>query len=153
MREAMFETFLDLPLHILVIHAVVVGVPVAALVTVIVAFVPSLRARFAWAVVVLDALMVGATYAAQESGKWFYDKLGAPQSAANHRELGLTLIWFAIGLFVAALLLALVSRAGGVLAGVVAVVVLVAAGAAAVQVARVGDTGSRAVWGGTVTSK
>jgi hypothetical protein len=149
----MFETFLDLPVHVLVIHGVVVGVPVAAVATVAVALVPALRTRLAWLAVLLNAVMVGITYVAMESGKWFFDRIGAPPVAADHRELGLTLVWFTVGLFAASLLLALVSKAGGILAGVVAVIVLGAAGAAAVQTVRVGHSGTEAVWRGTVAEQ
>jgi hypothetical protein len=149
----MFETFLDLPVHILVIHAVVVGVPVAALITVVVAVVPRLRARLAWAVVLLNALMVGVTYVARESGKWFYDTFQQlPPDAVDHRQLGLTLIWYALALLGASILVALAARAGTVLVALVAVIALVVAGAATVQTIRVGHSGSNAVWKGTVSS-
>jgi hypothetical protein len=150
----MFETFLDLPVHILVIHAVVVGVPAAALATVAVALIPSLRVRLAWPVVLLNALLLGVTYVARQSGLWFYgtfDQL--PPAAAEHRALGLTLIWFVLGLLGASVLLALVSRGPGLVIGLVAVVVLAAAGAATVQTIRTGHAGSKAVWKGVVQNK
>jgi hypothetical protein len=144
-----FETVWDLPVHILVIHAVVVGVPVAALATVAVAGIPSWRARLAWPVVLLNALMLGATYVARESGEWFFGTLPqAPPAVADHRELGLTLIWFVVALFGASVLLALVKGSNVAVVGLVAVIVLVAAGAATVQTVRTGHSGSTAVWGG-----
>jgi hypothetical protein len=143
----MFETFLDLPVHILVIHAVVVGVPVAALATAAVAVVPSLRYRLVWPVVLLNLAMLAATFVASESGEWFYDTFEqATPAMQNHRELGLTLIWFVLGLAVASVLLALVARGPGVLVGLVALIVVVAAGAATVQTIRTGHSGSNAVW-------
>jgi hypothetical protein len=148
----MFETLLDLPLHVLVIHAVVVGVPVAALATAAVALRTSWRLAVGWWVVLLNAAMVAATYVARQSGLWFYDRLGEPPPAADHRALGINLVWFVLALLAASVLLMLVGRAGGVLLAVVALVAVVAAGAAAVQTVRVGHSGSEAVWKGTVTS-
>ncbi len=149
----MFETFRGLPIHILLNHAVVVGIPLVALASVAVALIPTWRARLAWPMVVVNALLVGATYAARQSGLWLFKALGNPPPALHHRSLGLTLIWFVIALFVASLLLALVSRAdGGFLVGVVALIVVVAAGAATVQTVRTGEAGSRAVWEGRVSS-
>ena len=48
----MFDTVLGLPVHVLVVHAVVVGLPLMAVVTAVAAFMPTLRLWFAWAIVV-----------------------------------------------------------------------------------------------------
>ena len=76
----------------------------------------------------------------------------------EHADLGSTMIWFAIGLFVAALLAwgVPILLAGGPsqppapwIGVVVAIVAVVLSGAAVVQVVRVGEAGSRAVWTGS----
>ena len=72
----MFDTVLGLPVHVLVVHAVVVGLPLMAVVTAVVALMPALRLRFAWPVVVLDAGVVVATFVARESGEVLQQRLG-----------------------------------------------------------------------------
>ena len=59
----MFDTVLGLPVHVLVVHAVVVGLPLMAVVTAVVAFMPTLRLRLAWPVAVADAGVVAAVLA------------------------------------------------------------------------------------------
>ena len=44
----MFDTITGLPLHPLVIHGVVVGVPLMAIITILVAVRKNLRERFSW---------------------------------------------------------------------------------------------------------
>ena len=61
----MFDTVLGLPVHVLVVHAVVVGLPLMALVTAAVAFMPTLRLRLAWPVAVADAGVVLLTLVAR----------------------------------------------------------------------------------------
>lgn len=156
-----FDTFNGLPLHVLVIHVVVAGIPLAALVTVAIAVRPRWARRTAWWVLALDLLVYGSALVAKESGERFFTRLNGPQAALAHTKLGETLPWYALGLAGAGLLLVLVHRiignrrerhAPGWLAALSALVVLVAAGLAVVQVVRTGDSGARAVWGQTVTS-
>jgi hypothetical protein len=149
----MFSTFLGLPVHILIIHAVVAGVPAAALATVAIAVRGGWRERFGWLVVALDAVMAAAVYAARQSGLWLYTKLNQPPAAAQHRQLGLTLIWFVLVLLLVAFLLVLVGKVGGIPLFIVAAVAVLVAGATLVQVARVGHSGSKAVWGPVVSNQ
>jgi hypothetical protein len=144
-----FDTVLGLPVHVLVIHAVVVLVPLAALATAAVALLPARLARLGWLVVAFDTAMLAATFVAKESGEEFFRLLDEPQAAVRHTELGATMQWYVLALVVAAVLAVLVRSSGRtVLSAVVAVLVLVTAGATTVQLVRVGHSGSDAAWGG-----
>ncbi len=148
----MFDTVLGLPVHVLVVHAVVVGLPLMAIVTVVVAFMPTLRLWMAWAVAVADAGVVVLTFVARESGEQLQQRLGG-QVAQEHAALGRNLIWFALLVFAAAVAVALTrgSRRPGrsTVAGAVGVV---AAVLAIWWTVRVGHSGAQAVWQGIVQS-
>lgn len=140
----MFDTVAGLPVHVLVVHAVVVGVPVMSLVTVGVA------ARrppqvWLWLVVAANTALAAVTLVAKQSGEALERRVGA-ELVVEHSALGDRLPWFVGGLVLASVLVALVRRRDGV-GRLVLVLAVVAAVAATVWVVRVGDSGSRAVWG------
>jgi len=144
-----FDTVLGLPVHALVVHGVVVLLPFMAVLTAVVACIPSWRLRFAWLVAVVDAGMVAMTLVAKESGEALQTRLGG-QIARDHAALGQNLVWFAVALFAASVVVALVRRSdkavfGGVLAVVVGVLALW-------WTVRVGHSGSEAVWKGVVNA-
>ena len=148
----MFDTVLGLPVHVLVVHAAVVGLPLMALVTVAVAFMPTLRLRLAWPVALADAGVVVLTFVARQSGEQLQQRLSG-QVAQEHAALGRNLIWFALFVFAAAVAVALTrgSRRPGrsTVAGAVGVV---AAVLAIWWTVRVGHSGAQAVWQGIVQS-
>ncbi|GHJ17811.1 MULTISPECIES: DUF2231 domain-containing protein [unclassified Micromonospora] len=145
-----------LPLHPLVVHAVVVLLPLAALGVVALAVRPAWRGRFGWLVVLVAALATAAIPLATESGESLERRVGDP---GRHAELGDQLLWFALPLLVVAVALVWLRRraerpagAGattgpGVPGVVVAVLAVVVAAANLVQVYRVGESGAKAVWG------
>ena len=145
----MFDTVLGLPVHALVVHGVVVLLPLMAMITAAVACVPRWRAHAAWPVVVVDAGMVAMTFVARQSGLALQSRLGG-QIAQEHAALGTNLIWFAIALFLASLVVAMARRSRRATLGAVFAVV---AGVFAIWwTVRVGHTGSDAVWKGIVAS-
>lgn len=146
----MLDTVHGLPVHVLVIHAVVVGVPVMALATAVVAFVPRLRARHAWTVAVLDALVAANTWLAKESGERLQARIGSSPPIARHAELGGQLLWMTLAMVVAAVLVALVRRSTGAGPTVLAALALVASLAAVAWVVRTGEAGTSVVWGDVV---
>jgi predicted membrane protein DUF2231 len=165
----MFDTVLGLPTHVLVVHLAVVVVPVAAIASVLVAARRDWLLRLGWWVVGLDAVAVLTAFVAKESGEELLarlDRLSDGQRAAGvqtHVDRGADLLWYAIGLFVVTLALLLVARHRAAatfrprtippfVAPVVALLTVVAAVLAVVQVARVGHSGSSAVWKSTVDS-
>ncbi len=154
----MFDLINGLPIHPLVVHAVVVLLPVAILGTVAIALRPAWRLRYGHLVVACTAVATVLIPVATSSGEALERHVGDP---GKHAQLGDQLIWFALPLLVLDVLLVVLARrgrggsagiGGGPLAAVAALSV-VAALAAGVQVYRVGDSGARAAWGDQVTSK
>lgn len=150
-----------LPTHILLVHAVVVLIPLAGLLTVLAAVWPAARRRLGviTPLVALAALIVVPV--TTEAGEWLLARVHQTPLIAEHVELGDTMLWFAIGLFVVALIAwglptAVVKSTGRPpapwLGVVIAVLAVVVAGAATFQVVRVGEAGSRAVWEGSFCS-
>jgi hypothetical protein len=145
----------DLPTHILVIHLVVVGIPVAALATIAMAVRPPWRSgKTGLAIIVVDALAVVGTYIARISGEQFFNNqpgFKTLKQVVDHKNLGLTLIWYVLGLLVAAVLLMLAEKyERPPLTTVFAIVAAAVAVAAVVQTVRVGDAGARATWSGYI---
>ncbi|MFG1649348.1 DUF2231 domain-containing protein [Micromonospora sp. NPDC049275] len=152
------DTVNGLPLHPLVVHAVVVLLPLAAIGVAALAVRPSWRGRYGWLVVLIAALATAAIPLATSSGEGLERRVGDP---GEHAELGDTLLWFALPLLAAAVALVWLHRRGarpdgdvagsrrlsGPVAVVIAVLAVVVAAANLVQVYRVGDSGAKAVWG------
>lgn len=141
----MFDVINGLPMHALVVHGVVVLLPLMAIVTAVVAFKAGWREKAAWWVVAADAAVVVMTFVAIQSGKTFQKRLGG-QVAVDHGNTGKLMIWFALALLVAAVLVAVLGRSGGStatgLAGLTALVGL----AAIAWTVKTGDSGAKAVW-------
>lgn len=145
----------DLPTHILVIHLVVVGIPVAALATVAMALRPQWRSgKAGMAILVVNALAVLGTYVARISGEQFFNSFTGfrtQKAVLDHKNLGLTLIWYILGMLVAAILLVLAEKyERPPLTTVFAIVAAAVAVLAVVQTVRVGDAGARASWSGYI---
>ncbi|NUP46218.1 MAG: hypothetical protein HOW97_02730 [Catenulispora sp.] len=144
-----------LPTHVLVIHLMVVGIPVAALATVAMAVRPQWRAgKIGFAIVGIDALAVVGTWIARLTGLAFFNSFSGfsqLKPVIDHKNLGLTLIWYVLGLLVAAILLVLAEKyERPPLTTIFAVIATAAAVAAVVQTIRVGDAGARATWSGYI---
>jgi uncharacterized membrane protein len=143
------DTVNGLPLHPLIVHAVVVLLPLSALGAIAIALRPSWRTRYGVLVAVAAAVTVILIPLATSSGEELESRVGDP---GRHAELGDTLIWFALPLLVAAVALVWLHRRGGAADRTspvhlaVAVLAVVIAGANLVQVYRVGESGARAVW-------
>ena len=143
----MFDTIAGLPVHPLVVHAVVVGIPVMSLVTVAMA-VRRPPQPWLWLVVAANVGLLALTAVTKEAGQELerrVDPEGVDAQIEAHSSLGDKMPYFVVGLLVASVIVAMVRRRGGV-GRLVQVVALVAAVAATVWVVRVGDSGSSAVW-------
>jgi hypothetical protein len=141
----MFDTITGLPLHPLVIHGVVVGVPLMAVLTVLVAVRKDLRERFAWWVAGANFLLFLLTLVAKESGEALQQAKGG-QLAIEHGQLGSVLPWFVLALTAASAAVAGTSR-NRALGPIAVVVSIIAAVATVYWTVRTGDAGARAVWG------
>jgi len=161
----MFDLFNSLPVHPLVVHAVVVLLPLTVLGTWAIALVPRWRPRYGPLVVagaVLSTVLIPVSTA---SGEELAHRVGEPE---DHAELGEQLLWFAVPLLVLVVVLVFLAlresgaqteddtgtTAGGAgpsrLVTAVAVLAALAGVATTVQVYRVGDSGAKAVWGDQV---
>lgn len=157
----MLDQFNGLPVHVMLVHAAVVFVPLLALAGVVYAFVPQLRARIGWAAALLAVGAPIATFLAKESGEKFRDRLIADgmkgpalEAVDAHMGYGDLTFLFALGLGVATgLLVFLTSRrpGGRALPRVadlgLALVVVVLAAISGYFVFKTGDSGAAAVWG------
>ena len=141
----MFDTITGLPLHPLVIHGVVVGVPLMAVLTVLVAVRKDLRERFAWWVAGANFLLFLLTLVAKQSGEALQQAKGG-QLAIEHGQLGSVLPWFVLVLTAASAAVAGTSR-NRALGPIAVVVAIIAAVAAVYWTVRTGDAGARSVWG------
>lgn len=165
----MFDQIGDMPLHPLVIHVPVIGIPLALLLSLLFAF-PRTRAWARWPLALTVLGSTAATWVSQQSGEALYALLGIqPGNPVGdlitvHSTLAEQLFLIMIGFSVVALLNVFLVRAarsadGSVTSArpatpvrVVLLLALVAAAAVAfVWVARVGDIGARAVWNPTGT--
>src|SRR5690348_11952286 len=108
--DRMLDTINGLPVHPLVVHAVVVLLPLAALGVIAIAVRPSWLTRFGGLVVAAAALAVVAIPLATSSGERLESRVGDP---GRHAELGDTLLWFAIPLLVVAVALVWRARRSG----------------------------------------
>jgi hypothetical protein len=145
-----FDTVLGLPVHVLVVHGVVVLLPLMAVVTLAWAFWPGAHRLVGVAVVVANAGVMAMTYVAKESGEAHQERLGG-QIAQEHAEIADALPFFAMALLFASVLVQALrsrdirvpQRLPGVLTAVVALV-------AVVWTVRAGHSGSESVWGEVV---
>jgi hypothetical protein len=147
----MFDTVTGLPVHALVVHAVVVLLPLMSVVTVLTAVLRSWRPKALW-VAAADAAVFVASFAARESGESLQSRLqrlGNPAVAADHGRYGGLLPLFALFLVAAALGVHLAARRAQLMPVAIAVTV-VAALAATGWTVLVGDSGARAVWADTI---
>jgi hypothetical protein len=141
----MFDTITGLPVHPLVIHAVVVGIPVMAILTILVAVRKNLREKYSWWVAGANFLLFLITLVAKESGEALQEAKGG-QLAIEHGQLGSVLPWFVLVMTAASAAVAGTSRNRTL--GPVAVVISILTSIAAVWwTVRTGDAGARAVWG------
>ena len=152
----MFDLINGIPVHPLVVHAIVV-LPLATLGTIAIALRPSWRRPYGPLVVGSALVSTVLCPVATSSGEALEERVGSP---GEHAELGDTLVWFALALLILSALLVYLQRRndapGAAPAGraiqVVAALAVIAALASTVQVYRVGDSGAKAVWGDSASS-
>ena len=155
----MFDKIGDMPLHPLVIHAVVAGVPMAALLAFLFAF-PKTRewARWPFAVVVVGATAV--TFVARQSGLAFQASLGIKpgnpvgnlilqHSLLANQLFYIMIVFAAIGLinvFAVRKSTTDSAKQPAIIRIVLPILLVAAALVALIWIVRVGDLGARAVW-------
>ena len=104
-------TVAGLPAHPLLVDAVAVLLPLAAVCSVGLAVHRGARRRFGWPVLVLTAVAVVAVPLAEATGEQLRNHLPAPDSLlARHEALGELLLPYALGFGVAVLLLVVAGK-------------------------------------------
>jgi hypothetical protein len=149
-----FDVLAGLPVHVLVVHAAVVGLPVMAVITILVTARSSWRGALAW-VVALDALNVVVAFVAKESGEKLQSRLSATAGhlvAEDHGEAGNLIPLLAFGLLAAAGLAWLILRRRPALTPLAIALVSAAGVAVVVWTVIVGHSGAEAVWKDTVAA-
>jgi uncharacterized membrane protein len=156
---AVFDQINGLPVHVLVIHAAVVFVPLLALGAIVYAVVPRWRSRIGWAVILLAIVTPIVTFVSMQSGKKLYDRLIAnglkgtgKQMLDNHMGFGTLTFWFSLALGVVALVMTFLTlRKGRSLPRLpelgLAVIMVALAAISGYYVFRTGDSGAHVVWG------
>jgi len=148
-----FDTVFGLPLHVLIVHGVVVALPTVALAAIAVAAYGPWRRRLALPLAVVALGVSAMAWFAAESGEAFYQRLGMPAVALRHTQLGDSLYLFAIAVTVALFLLGLLARRQRAAQAVVALGVILVFATSSLLLWRtvlVGHAGSDAVWGDIV---
>lgn len=157
--STVFDTVFDLPVHILVVHAVVVLGPLAALSALVYAAWPATRRYLGWPLLAVAALATASAYVATESGDELEDRLSADPTVSMeefarievHTDLGdaaYTALLVLLGVVAVCVLWALAPRRK-VPAPVRVVAAVALAGVAlwaGYAVVRAGHSGSEAVW-------
>jgi uncharacterized membrane protein len=153
------STFSGLPAHPLLVHFVVVLAPLTAILAILCALWPAARRRFVWLVAALAGVTAVLTPITAEAGEWLEHKVTESAALEIHEHLGKTMIYFAAALLAAAIALVVAHlRAqrgkplSGALSAVVAVFVVAASLATAVQVFRIGHSGAEATWGDALST-
>jgi hypothetical protein len=169
-----------LPAHILLVHAIVVLLPLAALLLVLTAVWPAARRRLAGPNAILSVLVVVLVPVTTSAGEWLEHRVTATALLEDHVELGDTAIWAALPVAILALVIwwrqreataaAAVSASGGsavatatrrhtylaplslTVTRIVTVLAVVIAGGAVYDIYRIGDSGSKAAWTDNFTS-
>ena len=149
-------TILGLPLHVLMVHAVVVLVPLAAVGGLAISILGWARKRYGSLVLVGAFGAAVCTYIAQEAGETFQRSFDRPTpTMLKHFAIGGDLFVFVVLLFVGIVAVQLGQRLvdrdqarGRLLRLVGTVVTIVCAVISIVQVVRIGHSGAVAVWGG-----
>ena len=143
-----------LPLHPLVVHAAVVFGPLAALTALAYVVLPAWRDRLRWPMVVLALMGTGAITAAYFTGMNFFNsrppELQQLEILQTHRTRAIRLFWVTLGFGVLAVLAAWLHTRTGAVRVVLNVLLGLAAVAVIALAVLAGDSGSRAVWEGSV---
>ncbi|MGR0317962.1 hypothetical protein [Agromyces sp. ZXT2-3] len=170
-----------LPMHVLLVHVVVVGVPLLSVLLVVLAAWPAAR-RALWLPTLIGALvLLGLTWVTVEAGEWLVERVPETPLIEAHADQGDDILPWVIALVVVAALvsaLALAERSAArrvtdaevaaargvstparrsparVVIAALLLVATVGVGVGAVwTTVRIGEAGSRAVWEGSFSDE
>ncbi len=169
-------TLNGLPAHILLVHAIVVLLPLAALLLVLSALWPAVRRKVAGPNAILAVVVVVLVPITTDAGEWLERRVASTPLVRTHTELGDTALYVALPVALVALVVwwrrreslqvqaADTTSTGSTTVAtrrrtffaptstavtvVTAVLSVAAAGAACYDVYRIGDSGAKATWQG-----
>ena len=147
-----------LPLHPLLVHAVVVLTPLTALAVALVAVWPAARRRLGWAPPIAALGVAALVPVTVLAGQSLASAVGYTPAILHHEALGLMLIPWTIALLIASVAVAVGDRMlprlrrtrprmSRILAVAIIAAALVTAAGTVVVTVLTGDAGARAVWG------
>jgi hypothetical protein len=147
-----------MPAHALLLHAVLVLVPLIALLEIVCGLWPAARRGLVlWLTLLLAVINMALTPITINAGGWLFGLRTNPSPILReHAERGSLMIYFSAALLAAAVALAVLrvieSRSDGRAATriVVAIIVLAVGISSMVQIYRVGDAGAQSVWGNEI---
>ncbi|GAA3741118.1 hypothetical protein GCM10022239_16050 [Leifsonia bigeumensis] len=146
-----------LPVHVLLVHLVVIVVPLAALCLLLSAFWPVARRRLGIVTPIVALVGLVAVPFTTAAGEWLQERVGATPLLERHTTLGPLLLPWVIAVFVVAAAIWLWYRLDPALPHALRLAVVVALDAAAivtsvgsvVLVVLIGESGAAAVWTGS----
>jgi hypothetical protein len=151
-----------LPLHVLLVHFVVIVVPLAALCTVLAAAWPAARRRLGIVTPLIALAALISVPITTAAGEWLLTKVGNTPLILAHAALGRTLLPWAIVTFVIATAQWVwfrfghtrvpAQRARVTITVVLAVAVALIAIGSVATVVQIGESGARAIWSGLFTT-
>ena len=150
---------MGLPAHPLIVHAVVVLLPLAAMGVFVLALVPRSRSAYGPLVLIVTTVAVAMVPLATQSGEGLQESVRETAAVAKHAEIGSTAPFFAAPLLVMAAALwwlgwrakrgTPVGKGFALAITIASVVISIAVG---IQIARIGHSGAESVWGNVGTS-
>jgi hypothetical protein len=155
------QTVNGLPAHVLLVHAIVVLLPLSAVLLALSVVWMTARRRLAGPNAILSLLVVVLVPITTNAGEWLEHKLAPDPLIQRHAELGDTAIYAAIAVAVLAVIVwwrqreangkpparrPYLAPASKTITTVVTVAAILVAGVAVVQVVRIGDSGAKASW-------
>jgi hypothetical protein len=173
----LFSTIHGLPLHVLLVHVIVVLLPLSAVLLVLSAVLPRARRRLAGPNALLALGVVALVPVTTSAGEWLQSHVNSGPLVRHHADLGDTAIWVALPIAVLAVLMwwrdreiavtlegqspaggervellthrrTLLAPTSARITAALAVASVLAAGLAIFDVYRIGDSGAKAAWHG-----
>ena len=156
------NSFFGIPAHPLIVHAVVVLVPLAALGAIAVVLSPWVRAHIGWLVAATAVLTVLLVPLATGSGEALEERVNETALVERHTEMGEQLLPWVIAVAVSVVAFMVLARMASRRSAetpapvwasrtaniVIVAITVIAASGALVQVARIGHSGAKASWSG-----
>jgi hypothetical protein len=155
-----FDKIFGLPVHVLVIHVVVVLVPLCAVMAVVMLVSTTWRERLRWPMLVLLTIATGSAFVAKQSGEVLRSQLNFTNSSLDrHVTLGEKAAWTVLAFWILTVVWLVLDarrdRDGGPGPGVLrllGVLAVAAAVGATTWIVLTGDAGARSLWGKTASA-